>query len=242
MAKNIAVIFAGGTGQRMGNQDCPKQFMTVYGKPIIIYTLEKYQQNARIHGIVIACLESWIDHCKQIVSEYRMDKVAAVVPGGTTGQKSIYNGLKKAAELYGEDNIVLVHDGVRPLIDQDTIDRAILCAESHGNAITVSPAVETVTLKNQNGLIETILDRSLCTLAKAPQCFRLKDILAAHRKAYQEGLDNFIDSAMLMSHYGAKLFTIEGNDENLKLTKQVDIQIFKAILDSSGKNEMETNE
>ena len=234
---NIAVIFAGGTGQRMGNQACPKQFLKVHGKPILAYTLEKYQQNEQIQAIVIASLEKWIPECWQIAETYHFSKVRSVVPGGATGQESIYNGLREAASLFGEDHYVLIHDGVRPLVAQQTIDRAIECVHKNRSAVTVAPAVETVVIRDSEDTIGKVLDRSRCLLAKAPQCFCLGDILAVHERARAEGRNDFIDSAMLMSHYGHRLCTIEGNAENIKITKPIDYYIFKAILDGTGKDE-----
>ena len=135
-------------------------------------------------------------------------------------------------EIYQEDSIVLIHDGVRPLIDEDTITKAIECTKANGSAITVSPAVETVVIKMDGQQIGKILDRSICQNAKAPQCFILKNIFAAHEKARKENKSDFIDSAFLMQYYGYSLYTIEGNSENIKITTPGDFYIFRAILEA----------
>ena len=229
---NIAVIFAGGTGQRMNTKTLPKQFLELHGKPILIYTLENFQRHRQIDGIVLVCVEGWLDYCQEILEKYRITKVNAIVPGGETGQHSIWNGLKKAVELFPADSIVLIHDGVRPLIDQNTITQAIECVKKNGSAITVSPAIETVALKQQDGQVGDILDRSLCQMAKAPQCFYLNEILQAHQKAQNERRTDFIDSASLMRHYGHSLFTVEGPSENIKITTPSDFYLFRALLDA----------
>ena len=141
--KNVAVIFAGGTGSRMNNVSRPKQFIELNGKPVIIYTLELFENHPKIDGIVVVCLETWIDFLKELLNKFHITKVASVVPGGTTGQESIYNGLVRAHELYGDDTVVLIHDGVRPLITEQTITDNIDTVVKYGNCITCVPATET---------------------------------------------------------------------------------------------------
>lgn len=229
---NIAVIFAGGTGQRMNTKTLPKQFLELHGKPILIYTLEHFQQHKQIDGIVLVCIAEWIDYCRELLQKYYITKVKAIVPGGESGQISIRNGLLKANELFSEESIVLIHDGVRPLINYDTITNAIQCVKQHGSAITVSPAIETIALRSENGEIGEIIERSKCQLAKAPQCFYLNEILQAHQKSEDEGRNDFIDSASLMRHYGHSLYTVEGPTENIKITTPSDFYLFRALLDA----------
>ena len=178
------------------------------------------------------CVEGWLDYCEDLLKKYQITKVNAVVPGGETGQASIRNGLQKAAQLFDKDSVVLIHDGVRPLIDEDTITRAIRCVQENGSAITVSPAIETIAIKQNNQEIGDIIERSRCQLAKAPQCFYLKEILQAHEKALYEKREDFIDSASLMRHYGHSLYTVEGPVENIKITTPSDFYLFRALLDA----------
>ena len=229
---NIAVIFAGGTGQRMNTKALPKQFLELHGKPILVYTLQKFQQHKEIDGIVLVVLAEWIEHCSKLIEQYRLTKVAAIVPGGKTGQESIYNGISKASELYPSDSIVLVHDGVRPLIDAETITQNIACAKLHGTAITVSPAIETIVMKGQENEVGEILERNRCQVAKAPQSFVLGQLLNAHEQARKEQRQDFIDSACLMRHYGYKLYTVEGKPENIKITTPSDFYTFRALVDA----------
>lgn len=229
---NIAVIFAGGTGQRMKAKTKPKQFLELHGKPILVYTIEHFQRHKDIDGVVLVILKSWIDYCKELIETYRLTKVTAVIAGGNTGQESIYNGLSEVEKLYGTENVtVLVHDGVRPLIDEQTITNALDCVRAHGNAITVTPAIETVSMTDETGKIVNVMDRSQCFMARAPQCFRLAELLGSHRKAIQEKLE-FIDSASMMRHYGYDLYTVEGAIENIKITTPSDFYIFRAIVDA----------
>lgn len=229
---NIAVIFAGGTGQRMNTASKPKQFLELHGKPILIYTLEHFQNHPLINGSVVVCLESWIPYCKNLINKYHMNKVASVVPGGNSGQESIFNGLKAVRDLYPEESIVLIHDGVRPLINAQIISDDISSVIENGSAITVSPAIETIVLKQRDGHVGDILDRSNCEMAKAPQCFYLKDIYNAHLKAIEEGKLDFIDSASIMKYYGHQLSTVVGPAENIKITTPSDFYIFRAIIDA----------
>lgn len=230
---NIALVFAGGTGQRMNTASKPKQFLELHGKPIIIYTLEYFQKHSQIDGIVVVCLESWIDYCENLLKKYQIDKVLKIVPGGNSGQESIFNGLEVAYQISdNEQDIVLIHDGVRPLINEALITNCIASVKKHGNAITVSPAIETILLKTEDGDIGNILKRSECEMAKAPQCFYLNDIYSCHLKAKAAGKDDFIDSASLMQYYGYKLNAVEGPLENIKITTPADFYIFRAIMDA----------
>ncbi len=230
---NIAIIFAGGTGKRMNTKSVPKQFLELHGKPVIIYTLEKYENHPEIDQIVMVCLESWIPYAKKLFSKFQLTKIVDIVPGGKTGQESIYNGIMVAHRISSdESDIVLIHDGVRPMIDEGTITSCLSCVREHGNAITTTPAIETIFVNDQDGQVGNIFNRSRCMMARAPQCFYLKDIYAAHQRARTEGKVDFIDSAMLMQHYGAKLYTVEGPVENIKITTPMDFYLFRAMLDA----------
>ena len=161
---NVALIFAGGTGKRMNTKGVPKQFLELYGKPIIIYTIEKFENNDEIDGIVISCLREYIPKMWKLCNKFHITKVQAIVPGGETGQESIYHGLCKIDELFPGNSVVLVHDGVRPLVDTDTITNAVHCVREHGSAITVTPATETIITESKNGEIGKILDIKLATV------------------------------------------------------------------------------
>lgn len=230
---NIALIFAGGTGTRMNSAGKPKQFLELHGKPIIIHTLEKFDEHPEIDAIAVVCISSWIDYLKNMVDRFRIKKVRWIVPGGSTSQESTRNGLNAiSAEQYDDDTIVLIHDGVRPLITPELIHDNIASVKAYGNAITTAPAIETIITTDEEGRVNSLIDRKVCRLARAPQSFFLKDILAMHRRAIEDHYDQMIDSASLMIHYGVELHVVNGPAENIKITTPSDYYNFKAIVES----------
>lgn len=231
---NIAVIFAGGTGSRMNSKDKPKQFLDIYNKPIIIHTLENFERHEMIDGIVIVCIESWIPYLEELLYKYRIEKVKSIVPGGQTGQLSIYKGLCEAEKLSdGDDTIVLIHDGVRPLINEKVITDNINCVKEHGSAITTAVVKETILVVNdENGAIDHVPSRKNSRVAKAPQSFYLKDIISSHRKALEAGETDIIDSCTMMVKNGFRLYLIDGPEENIKITTPEDFYTMRALLEA----------
>lgn len=226
---NIAVIFAGGSGLRMHTKSRPKQFLDLNGKPIIIYTLELFDNHPQIDAIVVACIEDWIPFLEKQLRKFEITKVIKVVPGGETGQQSIYNALCAAENAGTDDSIVLIHDGVRPLITEQTITDNINKVKQSGSCITCIPATETLVVRQTDGSLE-IPSRADSLIARAPQSFFLKDIIAAHRRALAEGRNDFIDSCTMMSQYGYKLGTIIGPMENIKITTPTDFFVLRAMM------------
>lgn len=234
---NIAMIFAGGVGMRMG-MDLPKQFLEWDGKAIIVQTIEVFEDCPEIDEIIIACKDEWIDHTLELIKKAGLKKVKSVVPGGETALKSQLNGLQEIERRHVDvDVIVLIHDAVRPLVDNDTVVRCIKSVQEHGNAITVTPAIETVVTVGNDGIIESILDRDLCRMAKAPQCFYLKDILRVHRQAIADNNHTFVDSSSMMIAYGCKLNTVFGRPENIKVTTPVDYHTYLGIVSNKEANQ-----
>lgn len=231
---NIAVIFAGGAGTRMNTKSRPKQFLELNGKPIIIYTIELFDNHKDIDGIVVVCLEAWIPFLDKMLRKFEISKVVSVVSGGKSGQDSIYNGLCAAEEYANkckdDETIVLIHDGVRPLITEETITANIEKVKECGSCITTVPAIETVIVNNYDGTVG-IPKRRDCLMARAPQSFYLKDIISAQRRSREEGIDEFIDSCSLMSYYGYKLGLVQGPMENIKITTPTDFFVFRAMVE-----------
>lgn len=235
---NIAVIFAGGSGTRMNTKSKPKQFLELNGKPIIIYTIELFDNHPDINGIVVVCIESWIPFLEKQLRKFEINKVIKIVPGGTTGQESIYNGLESVERyiknLETQESIVLIHDGVRPLITEEAITDNIKTTREKGNCITCVPATETIVIEKgeKDGFMyHEIPNRSDCYLARAPQSFFLKDIIAAHRQAQQDNICNFVDSCSLMKHYGHRIHKILGPMENIKITTPTDFFVLRAMVE-----------
>lgn len=229
---NLAVIFAGGVGKRMNSNSRPKQFLELNGKPVIIYTLEIFDAHPQIDGIIVACIEEWIPFLERCISQFGLTKVVGIVPGGASGQESIYNGLCEAERYssgHEDDTIVLIHDGVRPLINEQTITDNINMTHAHGNCITCIPATETFVVTRPDGTY-SVPERADSHLARAPQTFRLNDILTAHRRAISEGRNDFIDSCTMMHHYGHPLTLTQGPSENIKITTPSDFFVFRAMI------------
>ena len=227
----IGVIFAGGVGTRMRSKDKPKQFLNIYDKPIIVHTIEHFQNHKEIDALVVVCVEEWIGFLKKLIYQYRLDKIRKIVPGVRTGQLSIYNGLVAAKKIAcGEKSIVLVHDGVRPLIDEELISRNISDVIKYGSSITSGIVKETIVEIYDNGNIKLVPDRAHSRVAKAPQCFWLEDILSAHEKALKENINDYIDSCTMMQTYGYKLHMTDGPYENIKITTPDDFYTMRAIL------------
>lgn len=230
---NIGVIFAGGVGSRMHSKDTPKQFLKVHDKPIIIHTLEHFEKNPEIDAVVIASVADWIPHLEKLLYKYRIEKVKKVVCGGQSGQLSIYNGLCAAEEIAaGKKAIVLIHDGVRPLINSNLLSENINCVKEKGSAITAGIVKETIVVIDKGGCIEQVPSRANSRVAKAPQSFWLDDIIGVHRQALKDGINDSIDSCTLMKQYGRTLYMLDGPYENIKITTPDDFYAMRAILDA----------
>ncbi len=232
-AINYVVIFAGGVGVRMNSRATPKQFLRIHGKTILQHTIEHFDTHPEINGIVVVCVAGWIDRAKKDAAHHKCDKVIDIVPGGATSQESIYQGLK-ALELAGvpDDGIVLIHDGVRPLVTAEAISANIESVKNKGNAITVAPEWETVARVHDNGRIDDVLERSQTHIAKAPQSFRFRDIFRAHEYARRDRRCDFVDSASLMQAYGHTMHAVLCSPDNIKVTTATDFYMVRAILDA----------
>ena len=227
MSKNIAVIFAGGTGSRMGSS-IPKQFLKIYGKEIIIHTLEKFQYNDNIDLIYVGCIEEYLHELELLVQKYNITKIPldGIIPGGTSGQDTIYRILKKVREENDGDSICLIHDGVRPIINNDVINDNIASVKKYGSAVTAIKEFETPIISNNGEDVDEILVRNIVYKAKAPQSYVLDDILKAHEmiRKTKDGYNNpkIIDSCSLMKECGFKSHIVLGNRGNIKVTTQED--------------------
>lgn len=228
---NIGVIFAGGTGTRMRSRELPKQFLEISGKPIIVHTIEHFQQCPDIDAVIVVCVAGYLDYFDALKENYHLDKVRRVVKGGDTGQLSIYNGLRAAADIArGEKSIVLIHDGVRPLINSALLTENVRCVREHGSCITCGIVKETIVEISADGSVDHIPERAVSRMAKAPQSFWLDDILAAHNKALAIGRKDFIDSCSLMHYFGFAMYSLDGSYENIKITTPEDFYTMRAIL------------
>ncbi|HFZ6833045.1 TPA: 2-C-methyl-D-erythritol 4-phosphate cytidylyltransferase [Streptococcus agalactiae] len=229
---NIGVIFAGGVGRRMNTKGKPKQFLEVHGKPIIVHTIDIFQNTEAIDAVVVVCVSDWLDYMNNLVERFNLTKVKAVVAGGETGQMSIFKGLEAAEQLATDDAVVLIHDGVRPLINEEVINANIKSVKETGSAVTSVRAKETVVLVNDSSKISEVVDRTRSFIAKAPQSFYLSDILSVERDAISKGITDAIDSSTLMGMYNRELTIVEGPYGNIKITTPDDFYMFKALYDA----------
>lgn len=226
---NIAMIIAGGSGSRM-HQDIPKQFLTVNEKPVIIYTLEVFQRHPAIDEIVIVCIEGWEQVLWAYVRQFNLSKVSAIVKGGDCGQNSIYRGLKKIAEDHGQEDIVLIHDAIRPMVSEEIISDCISKTVEHGSAIASIPCAEAMLVTDNQENSGRIFDRDCLKRTQTPQGFRVGKLLDIHEKALAGGITNSTASCTLMIEMGEEVYFSKGSEKNLKLTTVEDIDIFKALL------------
>lgn len=231
---NIAIIFAGGTGQRLKNESStvPKQFLKINDKPIIIHTLELFQRNSNIDKIYISIHKDYLDYMKELVEYFHLSKVAGIVCGGATGQDSIYNALKLAESENEDNSIVLIHDGVRPNITQEVIDKNIKMAKEKGNAITCTSCFETILVSENSINPDHVPYRKNTYSAQAPQTFVLKDILEAHEITRKTNPDytNIVDSCTMLKTLNKPLYMVEGNRGNIKITTIEDLYILRAFI------------
>lgn len=228
------VIFAGGVGRRMTGSKRPKQFLELSGRPIIDYTIEKYATHPQVTRIVISCLASWISYLEHWLIGRHYSIPIDIIPGGATGQESIFRGVSHLRNQHpGDmDAIVLIHDGVRPLISEEAISACIESARDRGPTATIAQASETIVLMDEEGRVTDVLPRSRCGLARAPQGFRLEELYAAHLRANDERKGDFVDSISLMSYYGYDIYTVTGPSENIKVTTPMDYYAFKGYMEA----------
>ncbi len=228
---NIAIIFAGGSGVRMG-AGVPKQFLEINGKPILIHTLQLFQEHEEIDKIYLAMSRDFIRYTQQLMLDYRISKVAAVVPGGATAQDSIYNALERAEQENPGDSVVLIHDGVRPFVEYGVISDNIEGVRQYGSAITSTPCFETILVSRDGEKVDELPLRKESYAAQAPQSFYLKDILEAHRaiRAVNPGYENMVDACTIYRELGKQPHIVIGNRGNIKVTTPEDVYIFRALL------------
>ena len=228
---NIAIIFAGGSGVRMG-AGVPKQFLEINGKPILVHTLQLFEEHEEIDKIYLAMSSDYIRYTEQLVQDYRITKMAAIVPGGETAQDSIYNALKKAQEENGDDPIVLIHDGVRPFIEYSVISDNIKGVQKYGSAITSTLCYETVLISKDGNTVDELPLRKESYTAQAPQSFYLKDIIEAHEaiRSTENRYENMVDACTIYRALGKQPHMVIGNRGNIKVTTPEDVYMFRALL------------
>lgn len=226
---NIALIIAGGVGARMG-QEIPKQFLSVNDKPVIVYTMQAFQRHPKIDSIAVVCVDGWEDVLRAYARQFGISKLDVVAPGGKNGQDSIRNGLFALEGRFSGDDVVLIHDAIRPMVSEEIITDCIDTVLEKGNAISAIPCNEAM-MTTEDGVVSTgQYPRSLLKRTQTPQGFHLGFICDLHRKALETGITNSVASCTLMAEMGQQVYFSLGSERNLKLTTVEDIDIFKALL------------
>lgn len=235
---NHALIFAGGTGVRMHTTGKPKQFLELYGKPIIIYTLEVFDQHPEIDDIVIPCVAGWESYLKNLIEKYHIKKVQKVLTGGRDTQESKMNALRYLKNYANDDDIVLLHDAVRPLVTSKLISDNIATVKEYGSAVTVVPFTETGIISEDGVNTCKSIIRNTMYIAKAPQSFYFKDVWDAHLVGEKMPYTITIDTCSLMTELGMHLHMVPCETTNIKITTPEDYFVFKALIDLRESNDI----
>ena len=224
-----AMLFAGGIGARMQSSDLPKQFLEVGGKPIIVHTMEHFSRHPMVDGIVVACKEDWIEYLVELIAQFSVKKVRASVPGGETGFASIHNGVMSVASFSKEPNdIILICDGVRPMLSEKLITDCIVETKRHRTAVPVTPSIDSLLYSTDGETCAKSYDRNQMYVTQAPQGYTMERILWAHAEAEKRGITNPISSSELFIELGEKVHLFRGERFNIKVTTPEDLVTLRA--------------
>ena len=228
---NTAIIIAGGSGRRMG-QDIPKQFINVYDKPVIVYTLEGFQQHPQIDAIEVVCLDGWHDVLRAYASQFGITKLKWITGGGATGQESIRNGVFALEGALADDDTVIIHDGIRPLIDAEVLTDVIVTCEKYGNAVTSMPYNEQIFIMDDEISTVKYIPRETIRRVATPQAYKFGQLRDAYREAFatKTGIYGSAYANTMMADLGYRLYFAAGSDKNIKLTTKDDLELFKAYV------------
>lgn len=233
----IAIIIAGGSGSRMG-QNIPKQFINVYDKPVLLYTLEGFQKHPQIDEIEVVCLDGWHDVLSAYAKQYNIDKLKWIVSGGTTGQESIRNGVYHLEGIASPEDIIVIHDGIRPLVDETVLTDVIIKAKQYGNAVTSLPYNEQIFIADDDISTTKFIPRETLRRIATPQAYRFDLLDTKYHEAYEKkiGIYGSHYANTMMVELGVRLYFAAGSDKNIKLTTKDDLDMFKAYLKSDKDN------
>lgn len=227
---NIAVILAGGMGLRMGVTDKPKQFMDIYGKPLIIHTIESFDMHPEIDNIAIVCVKEWFEDLKIWIRKFELNKVKWIVEGGASRQESVFNGLESIKNQCNDDDIIVIHDAARPLVSKKVISDNIEMAKKFGSVDTVIPTPDTIIKSIDSQIIAEIPQRKSLYLGQTPQSFRYSIIRNAHLYAIENGIKDATDDCQLVLKTGKDTYLVMGDKLNFKITTMDDLLLLKAII------------
>lgn len=234
---NIALILAGGSGQRMG-QDIPKQFINVYDKPVLFYTLEGFQKHPQIDAIEVVCIDGWHDVVWAYAKQFNITKLKWIVSGGSTSQESIRNGVYSLKDKAADDDTIIVHDGIRPLVDESVLTDVIIKAQKYGNAVTSLPYNEQIFVIDDEISTTKYIPRETLRRVSTPQAYRYDLLYSKYKEAYEKeiGIYGSHYTNTMMAELGVRLFFAAGSDKNIKLTTKDDLEMFKNYLKADKNN------
>ena len=226
-----AIILAGGTGHRMG-QDIPKQFINIYDKPVLLYTLEGFQNHPMVDAIEVVCLEGWHDVVWAYARQFNITKLRWVITGGDTGQESIRNGVYNLEGICADEDIAIIHDGIRPLVDRSVLTDVIQVCMAKGNGVTSLPYNEQIFIKDDEESTTKYIPRETLRRVSTPQAYKFGKLLWAYREAFAKEIGIYGSSYTntMYVELGERLYFAAGSDKNIKLTTKDDLELFKAYL------------
>lgn len=231
---NVAVIIAGGSGKRMG-QDIPKQFLHINNKPILLYTLLNFQNHPQVDAIEVVCIDGWHDVVKAYAKQYGVDKLRWVVSGGETGQESIRNGIYNLEQYCNENDNIIIHDGIRPLVDSEVITDVLLKCNEYGNGVSSMPYNEQIFVIDDELTTTKFIPRETLRRVVTPQAYKFGKLIWAYHKAFEEsiGIGGSSYTNTMMVELGERLYFSMGSDKNIKITTKDDMEIFMGYLNKS---------
>ena len=225
---NVALIMAGGVGERT-HQDIPKQFLNVYDKPVIIYTLEAFQKHPDVDTIMVSCISGWEEILWAYAKQFNMNKLRWVIKGGETGQETAYNGAVALKDVCGDDDIIIQHDSIRPMVSADIISDCIVKAKKYGTGLAAMRCQETI-IRTKNGMFgNENIERWEIMRVQTPQAYKYSKYLWVHEEALRRGITNAVYTNTIMVDLGETVYFSLGSDRNLKITTLEDIDMFKAL-------------
>lgn len=234
---NTAIIIAGGIGSRMG-MDIPKQFITIYGKPILIYTMECFQRHPMVDAIELVCLDGWQETAERYAQKFGITKLSKITTGGNTGQESIRNGVFALKDICKDDDVIIIHDGIRPLVDEAVLSDVIVKCKKYGNAVTSLPYNEQIFIIDDEISTTKYIPRETLRRVSTPQAYNYKLLYEKYTEAFEKKIGIYGSSYTntMMVELGVRLYFAAGSDKNIKLTTKDDLEIFKGYINSHNDN------